>query len=568
MTLHSRPLRWLPVIGTALLLAVWGNRWGAPDYWHPDEVTASAITMAQRRTLNPGTFFYGALPRFAIIAGAVLPVRAYARVFDPRPAGPDAARAVWTERQTGRIIRMARTVSALFDVALVLATAAVAWLLLGEAVAWLAALLLALAPGAVVLAHFATVDIGATAWFWAACAVAVAYWRRPQMTWWFFWACLLGGLAFGTKADRALVVFPLVTAWALAPGRSRRALALGLLVGFPIGYLAANPMLLLAPFEYLDGFTRDLFYNALRGSGRSSYAFMLQTAVRGLGPLLAALVVVAGSFGVARLWTTHRRGALLWLLSTFVPFFVIVGHREVLEWYVPFLFPGVLILTALGGVELVRSASGRSSAAVAAAIAAVAAATLAQTTARLRFFTADPRYRAMQWIDAHLPPGSRVEVVGLITVPHDRLDVITAPDLRACPFHMRPLRRLERHATYRVVRAAILESERSAAPALGLRPRREPYRAWFDHMAVKCAGVRPAAAPDDSGPPPDFVVRVGKAVGFNEASLADYVVVKEFEPTESAGTPPSNFLGRPVTVLARRTEPTCSTGSLARRTGP
>jgi hypothetical protein len=61
----------------------WGNRWGTPDYWHPDELTGKAIGMYEAGTLIPPTFFYGGLHYYVLEVGAVFPVRAYEKLFDP-----------------------------------------------------------------------------------------------------------------------------------------------------------------------------------------------------------------------------------------------------------------------------------------------------------------------------------------------------------------------------------------------------------------------------------------------------------------------------------------------------
>ena len=122
-----------------------------------------AVSMVNDRTVNPHAFEYGALQRLLVAGGVVIPVRLYDRLFDPKPQHDRKAMLAWKTRQDTRIVRGARTVTAFFFAVLVASTAVVGLLLFDRVTGLLAALLLAITPLMVVLAHFATVDLTATA---------------------------------------------------------------------------------------------------------------------------------------------------------------------------------------------------------------------------------------------------------------------------------------------------------------------------------------------------------------------------------------------------------------------
>src|SRR5262249_32696055 len=96
-------------------LPVYGHGLGLPEGLHPDEVTRSAERMVEARSIDPGRYAYGALPRFLVIGGAIVPARLYSRAFDPQPSSSDRlAQLVWRARTEARIVRGARVVTACF----------------------------------------------------------------------------------------------------------------------------------------------------------------------------------------------------------------------------------------------------------------------------------------------------------------------------------------------------------------------------------------------------------------------------------------------------------------------
>ncbi|HEX5437773.1 MAG TPA: glycosyltransferase family 39 protein [Gemmatimonadaceae bacterium] len=483
----------LLIIVFSVILNVWGNSWGAPNYWHPDELTKRAVAMVQSRDPNPHYFTYGNLHYYLIAVGAYVPVRLYEAIADPHPSARDSTQyARWDARHLSRIIVAARAISAILATLIVAITAMMATILFEQRVGLLAALLLGVSPMFVYVAHFATVDVAASFWYWLACLLALLAWKRPGR-YWLVAAALVGGLAIGTKLDRVLVVIPLAVALALRErgGAWRRAPGM---IGFvALGALIATPVLFLSPFEYLDGVTRDFFYNAMRNQvGRTYFGQVLHLAASGLSiPLL--VVAVGGVLGAA-IYAVHgeRRPAILWLYSAVVPFWLLYSVKSAQPWYLPGLFPAVTIFAAWGSIAMARHLTRRSAVAVSAIVALAGACALLRTTALLHQFTHDPRDLARVWIAANVPAGATISMLrrGPVVAP-ETYDVIRShPDPDYYAFSLIPEQRLAHDGMYRTLRAGILAAERWAGRTVHFPVRAHPYVGWFDRVARERDSVR------------------------------------------------------------------------------
>ena len=115
------------VLALVMLLSIglnlWGNSWGTPDKWHPDEIVDEATALVKNKSLNPHFFAYGGLPYYVVAATAVLPVGVYNLAFDRKPREDSgAAIAHWRDRKNSNLRIAARTVSALMGTLLVFFT--------------------------------------------------------------------------------------------------------------------------------------------------------------------------------------------------------------------------------------------------------------------------------------------------------------------------------------------------------------------------------------------------------------------------------------------------------------
>jgi dolichyl-phosphate-mannose--protein O-mannosyl transferase len=216
--------------------------------------------MVERRTVNPHHFAYGGLQYYVQAVVAITPALVYARIFDSEPSTLDPqAHNQWRDRQRGRMIQMARAVSALMSALVVCITFVIGTILFDKGVGYLAALLLAVSKSFVAIAHFATVDSAANFWYWLSCLFALLLWKRGNRRWYGL-AAITAGFAIGTKVDRLVILFPLLVSHFLRrEGLQLRKLFLFAIL-IPASFVLANPTLITAPFEFLDGVTRDLYF--------------------------------------------------------------------------------------------------------------------------------------------------------------------------------------------------------------------------------------------------------------------------------------------------------------------
>ena len=472
----------------SICLNLWGNSWGTPDKWHPDEVVDEATALVKNKSLNLHFFAYGGLPYYVVAATAVLPVGVYNLTVDRKPAEDSgAAIAQWRDRKNSNLKIAARTVSAVMGTLLVYFTYLIGDILFGTWPGVLAAAFLAVCPYFVEIAHFSTVDMAGNFWFWLSCLCSLKIWKDGKRRW-YLWAAFTAGLATGVKADRLLAVLPMVVAQFLRQDRLgpglRRILGYGLLV--PIGYIVANPTLLFAPFEFLDGMTRELYFNILRGSGITSYVTLVEDMQAGMGLLLFAASFASLAFLLYEFARGRHRRETGWLLSIVIPYYLVFGSRLSLPWYNPLFYPALAIIAAYGCVSLLQTLRLRSTifAGMAAAIivAAIGVFSLAKSVAVDLQFTHDARYLAARWIGKNIPPGSVIEVGRRgPQLPADNYHLVQRSNT---PSEFYDEFRtwssdLDNYRPYQRVRESIRRFEKATRDSFGLRPR-EPYQAWFD----------------------------------------------------------------------------------------
>ncbi len=501
-----RPI-WL-VLALAMGLGTWGNGWGVSNRLHGDELTWSVESMIRERRVDPHYFMYGNLGYYwtATGVGAAL---AYTRAFDPPPPKSDvAASDAWTDRYDTRVGTWPRVASAIAGVSLVVLTCVLGARLFEPRVGLLAAAALALSPVIVFNAHLATVDSFATLVQWVACLAAALSWRRGSDRW-LAASVFLAGVAMGTKTDRLLVLIPVAVAYAWrADRRWRHALLLPLV---PAGYLFANPMLLLHPFEFLDGLTRDMFFAAVQEAGLGrSYGLLLEYLWLGAGWPLVLLAAGGLAYAAHRIARGADRRELVWLASTFLPYYALLGAKTVYPWYVGQLLPGLLIIGAYGAVRLIDWVPPRHALATRGALALLLLLALLGPVSLDLQFTHDPRDAAGRWIERRVPAGATVFVSDRgPSLPRGRYAVeeLLSDRERWTENVTLPRQQLDRHRLYQLVRRSILGAERWAGERLGTPVRREPYRGWYDEVLAEL-DARPTATERVRQVRPDYVVIV------------------------------------------------------------
>lgn len=496
---HTLPIALILVL--SLTLNLWGNRWGAPNYWHPDELTWKAIEMFETRTFIPQIFSYGGLHFYVLEVGAILPVRVYGKLFDPIPKESDTAnRSMWVERQQYRTIWLGRSISAVMATLQVFLTYLIGNLLFGRTVGVLSSLFLCLSPYFIAISHFATVDTPANFWYWLACYFALMSWKKDSDAW--LWlASVTAGMAMGAKIDRIVIIFPLLFSW-LKRGEGARFRKL--LKSVPLillGYIFANPALILSPFQFLDGTSRDLFFNMGRSISNAAPPFiqLLSDMKSGMGLLL--FLGALGGLGVAvrNLLVDKERDEVAWLLVSILPFFLLVGSHFSLPWYIPFFFPASVIFAAYGCREMQNIAPPFfRMAAIAVPVVIVFSSLLTSISMDLQIAN-DSRCLAAKWIEQQIPAGASIAVGERGPAISNKTFRLTRVTLRGddeWTFVRDWKNRLNQNNTYLFIRQSILGLEKFKATVSGRPVRNEPYMAWFDIRVEKMDAMKKESGAD------------------------------------------------------------------------
>jgi len=558
--LKPADLKFLPfILLLSFFLNIWGNRWGAPNYWHPDEIAQRAYMMFVDREPNPHHFAYGGLHYYTIWAGVILPVKAYERVVDPPPTGE--ASTEWLAREQARVIQMSRTLSGLMSVFVVGLTFIMGTLLFDKRAGYVASLFLSVSMSFVTVAHFSTVDAPSNFWYWLSCALALFIWKRG--TWpWYAGAALVAGLAIGIKTDRVLVLFPLLVSHFMR----REGLQLGklmwLMVLIPIGFVLANPTLLFSPFEFLDGYSRDLFFNKARGvPGQYSYLTMLQHAQAGLGWPLFIAALAGLALMLYHLVRRQNAAAIAWLLVTFAPYYAIFGSQsEIAPWYMPLFFPGLMICAGYLVVALLDALPQRYAVAAKAVVAVIFVYSFLNSLAMALQFSNDARYAAKDWIEQNAPANSSIEILARGPAISREKYVIAnpPPDKEFYEFARHWHDNLNNDRTYQKIRQTILALERWYERRFGVPGRDEPYMAWFDTIPLQYekTGDKLPQTNGAESRNADYVVLIEymqqKSLTTLQATNSGYKLAAKFHYAAPFGLKPAfEFVNSPVYVFAR-----------------
>lgn len=557
--------RFLPMILLlSLVLNLWGNRWGTPNSWHPDEIIRRSIGMVKRRTVNPHHFAYGGLHYYVQAVGAIMPTLVYAEIFDPKPPQSDTqARNLWTDRQRARMIQTARAISALMSTLVVGITFMIGTILFDKRTGYLAALFLAVSMSFVAIAHFATVDSPANFWYWLSCLFALLLWKRREQRWYFL-AAITAGFAIGTKVDHLVIILPLLVSHLLRwEGFVLRRLS-PFAILIPLSFVLANPALITAPFEFLDGFTRDLSFNFLLDKARPTpLTSILGYANSGLGPPLFAAALAGFAYGLYDLaLAKHLPGRIVWLLGTFVPYVLVyLSKPRINVWYIPLLFPPLTILAAYVCIAAASALSRHYALVIRSLIAGIAVYSFLHAVALILQFSNDSRYQAAHWIKQHVPARATILMFNLQSgpvIPQEKYHIIVSPPDRDTRLSISGRENLIRDRTYQRLREAILTIEQWAGRWSGLPVREQPYRAWFDHVFALYEN------PSD-GPPgisavetrnPDYVILHDdthrKALAALKAPKSGYRLIAEFQFINRFGMQPSFSFVNPRVYIFQR----------------
>jgi hypothetical protein len=400
------------VLAIGLALRVWSASYGLPDLYHPDEprIVERAVRFHEG-DLNPRFFNWPSLYMY-VMAGV------YGLVFG---ASSDGVAGTFA-RDPALFYLIGRLVTALFGAATLVVLYATGRLAYGPTVGILATALLAVDLLHVRDSHWVTTDVPLTFLVALATLFALRYWRAGRRVD-AGAAGLVAGLATSMKYPGGLAFLGLVVAhvlrrrtespWRRVVGRdTATAAALG-----AVGFFLGTPFALLTPVAFVRGVLDEVReVNTVQFGNEADvpgYLFHLAYSLpQAMGwPLY--LLALAGL-----VWAVTRREAREAILLAFaVPYLlVIVTWSSRFERYVIPLLP---CLTLLAAAVVVRSAGWLSERRRVAwlrprvVLACVAVLFLAPGLARVAQYhrllaRPDTRVLGSEWIERHVPPGTRI----------------------------------------------------------------------------------------------------------------------------------------------------------------
>jgi len=410
------------VLVLAVVLRVWGNAFGLPHLYHPDEgfEVYRALRLAMggfdlERFAKGGFYLllfveYGVYFVLRFVTGAVGGVEEFAREFasDPTP--------FWMIGRTTNGVLGAATVFLVWWQARRMGSSRAG--LLG-------AFFLAVSSRHVVDSHFATVDVPMALFaFWSVVMVVEDLSGRSRISWWKYG--LVAAFAVLNKLPAIVIFLPYLLGAVLRGGWRGPDGLLGRRTWLPLAaaaglYLVVNPGFLVNVVGMLAlvgaalGGVESGEYDGVRQQ-TNLWAYYFGVLVRSQGPGILALAALATVMGMLR-----RSQATVLHLAFLVPFYVRIAgissaHLYYARYVVPML-PGICLLAGLGLDDLVRRLrprSGLAGGAVAAAVAVLLAFEPAVTSVRWDQLQCrlDTRTMAARWVEDRVEHRTRILLEG------------------------------------------------------------------------------------------------------------------------------------------------------------
>ncbi len=491
----------LPILFCSLLLNTWGIDWGLSWNtdgwgWHPDEVTPVSSRMLDQRSLNPHSFAYGPLHYYEVMFFAVIPAKIVTRVLKSISGNHEGARdssdqqansfastADWQWWWSRGPLFLSRVLSGLFGTGTVLLVYLLAMKLFDRKAALISALLLAVSMVFVVYAHHATVAMSSTFWFTLSCLMSVYVWSSGGRR----WSALSGltaGLAAAVKYVGGVAIVPLLLAHVFSAKRTRSYLFLALLM-VVVGFLLGFPVVLYSFSEFLDGASKELFFNAARPPDEARGFWALVVLLKDALGLPLFLVSICGLLYSLKLLTAEgerAKGLLLW--SMLLPYCLLIGsHDAIYLWYTLPILPFLSILNGKMFGDLLTSEVKGLRTASWALLGAAASSSLLYTIGADLQFVKDSRHMAAEWIAQNVPSRSQIEVPCCgIPIPRNGYSVVVRPINWAESAWLRAtIEGRDKSQGYVFIQKLASGAEQIGGK-LGLSRDRKPYVAWYEFV--------------------------------------------------------------------------------------
>lgn len=410
----------LGIIVLALLLRIWGIRFGLPYEYHPDEnqyirqaATMGEIGLEPTWWNNPPLYKYVYLAEFGglYVLGKVLS-------WYDSPAEFGAENTL----DPTKLHLIGRATTAAFGILTVLIAYWLGKNYRNRDVGLISAAFLALAFIHVRDSHYAVNDIPLTLLVTLATLAAVRLSQTGRIKWYMLGGIALG-LGFSTKYSGLIAIVPLTVGHILSADFSLRAPRkiqvkryLILIGAAVLSAIISSPYYVLTPAKVWNDVYQFLYLDSQRGffgfqiDSVGGFEFYLKTLVWGLGLGLLLLVIS----GIALAAIRHKRDDLI-LLSLPVSLFMFLGQQEM--FFARFILPAVPVSLVLGAYFLqwfIDRYTIRKSIYLISVIVAVVILSFQPLSNAIRhnyiLTKNDTRSLAKEWIESNLPSGSKVAV--------------------------------------------------------------------------------------------------------------------------------------------------------------
>jgi 4-amino-4-deoxy-L-arabinose transferase-like glycosyltransferase len=409
----------------AIVMRVWGIGFDLPNLYHRDEARYVSIPLSILKTgdYNPHFFNYPTLFFYLLSAAYIV----YFLFMASRGRVGNLDGLVLPEQVLENVVGRAnmpsqflvgRGMVAMSGVLTILLVYCITRKAYSRRAGLLAALLLSVSPTHIRNSHFVAPDVSMILFVVASFTFTYAVWTGGKLRDYLL-AGLLAGLAISTKYNAYPILAPLILAH-VAQRQGRLVLDREILVAAAacsVGFLLGTPYALLDLPAFLNGLAFELRHYATMGDpgteGQNALVWYVRYLLRAEGPLplLAGLETLRG------LATRNRKTALflafpgVYALS--VSFQLVKNDRTVLT-IIPFLaMLGGMFVDWVITSFLQHGANLRREALVTCAATLVVLLILSWPTWQAvqinqRFADDDVRTKVTQWMEAQLPPGSRI----------------------------------------------------------------------------------------------------------------------------------------------------------------
>jgi hypothetical protein len=285
-------------------------------------------------------------------------------------------------------------------------------------------------------------------------------------------------------------------------------------------------------FEFIDGFTQDLFFSAARSAGEAPAFYPYLIALKdAMGWPLFLCSVSALVYTARFLFSNSERPKLLLLWSAIIPYYVIIGsHHFVVFWYMLPLIPFLAVLTGKMLADLYECTGPPVRAVLLAGFLVVIGYSAVYAISADLQLLRDSRVLARQWILQNVPRGSKIEVTGYGAgqgpdLPEKEYVVFNRPATSDWGDFIRSaIAGRDQNGAYRFLRNAAVAVEQYGQK-LGVFGKREPYKAWYEIALAQETRTFPDFDFGVTGlelRKPDYLMLIGVSIDEKLRSARDY----------------------------------------------